>query len=251
MRLELRRTSGFVLLLALLGIWQISALWWVESPNWPPATAIVVAFFNGLASGEILQVFGSSMWRMLVGYLAGAIVGVSIGLLMARQRWIDAALTPLIELLRPIPMPAIIPPLILLLGIDHTMKIFAVAFATFFPVLVNTAGGIRSVDRTLLDVARTFQQGGSRTVFRVILPAAMPYIFAGLRTSLALALIVTVVAEMIAGSEGIGYYVITMQYAMRAADMYAAIFALAAVGYTLNFITLQVERRVLHWYQRS
>lgn len=173
------------------------------------------------------------------------------GLLMARQRWIDAALTPLIELLRPIPMPAIIPPLILLLGIDHTMKIFAVAFATFFPVLVNTAGGIRSVDRTLLDVARTFQQGGSRTVFRVILPAAMPYIFAGLRTSLALALIVTVVAEMIAGSEGIGYYVITMQYAMRAADMYAAIFALAAVGYTLNFITLQVERRVLHWYQRS
>mgnify|MGYP000494014351 CR=1 FL=1 len=251
MRLELRRTSGFVLLLALLGIWQISALWWVESPNWPPVTAIVVAFFNGLASGEILQVFGSSMWRMLVGYLAGAIVGVSIGLLMARQRWIDAALTPLIELLRPIPMPAIIPPLILLLGIDHTMKIFAVAFATFFPVLVNTAGGIRSVDRTLLDVARTFQQGGSRTVFRVILPAAMPYIFAGLRTSLALALIVTVVAEMIAGSEGIGYYVITMQYAMRAADMYAAIFALAAVGYTLNFITLQVERRVLHWYQRS
>lgn len=251
MRLELRRTSGFVLLLALLGIWQISALWWVESPNWPPVTAIVVAFFNGLASGEILQVFGSSMWRMLVGYLAGAIVGVSIGLLMARQRWIDAALTPLIELLRPIPMPAIIPPLILLLGIDHTMKIFAVAFATFFPVLVNTAGGVRSVDRTLLDVARTFQQGGSRTVFRVILPAAMPYIFAGLRTSLALALIVTVVAEMIAGSEGIGYYVITMQYAMRAADMYAAIFALAAVGYTLNFITLQVERRVLHWYQRS
>lgn len=251
MRLELRRTSGFVLLLALLGMWQISALWWVESPNWPPVTAIVVAFFNGLASGEILQVFGSSMWRMLVGYLAGAIVGVSIGLLMARQRWIDAALTPLIELLRPIPMPAIIPPLILLLGIDHTMKIFAVAFATFFPVLVNTAGGVRSVDRTLLDVARTFQQGGSRTVFRVILPAAMPYIFAGLRTSLALALIVTVVAEMIAGSEGIGYYVITMQYAMRAADMYAAIFALAAVGYTLNFITLQVERRVLHWYQRS
>lgn len=251
MRLELRRTSGFVLLLALLGIWQISALWWVESPNWPPVTAIVVAFFNGLASGEMLQVFGSSMWRMLVGYLAGAIVGVSIGLLMARQRWIDAALTPLIELLRPIPMPAIIPPLILLLGIDHTMKIFAVAFATFFPVLVNTAGGVRSVDRTLLDVARTFQQGGSRTVFRVILPAAMPYIFAGLRTSLALALIVTVVAEMIAGSEGIGYYVITMQYAMRAADMYAAIFALAAVGYTLNFITLQVERRVLHWYQRS
>lgn len=251
MRFDVRRSTGFFLLLALLGLWQVSALGWVNSPNWPPVTAIAKALLEGLSSGELPEVFGSSLWRMLVGYLAGASAGVAVGLLMARQRWIHAALNPLVELLRPIPMPAIVPPLILLLGIDHTMKVFAVAFATFFPVLVNTAGGVRSVDGTLLDVARTFQTGASRAVLRVVLPAALPYIFAGLRTSLALALIVTVVAEMIAGSEGIGYYVMTMQYAMRAADMYAAIFVLAAVGYALNALMLFVERRMLHWYQRN
>ncbi len=251
MKLDTRRTSGFLLLIVLLALWQASALWWVNSANWPPVSAIVLALADGLRSGEIAQVFGSSLWRMAAGYAAGAAAGVAVGLLMAGQRWIRAALEPLVELLRPIPMPAIVPPLILLLGIDHTMKVFAVAFATFFPVLVNTVGGVRSVDRTVLDVARTLRSGRMRTVLRVVLPAAMPYIFAGLRTSLALALIVTVVAEMIAGSEGIGYYVLTMQYAMRAADMYAAIFLLAAVGYALNALTLAIERRVLHWYQRT
>lgn len=251
MRFDVRRSSGFLLLLALLGLWQVSAMWWVKSPNWPTVAAILQALLGGLKSGEMLEVFGSSLWRMVVGYAAGSLAGVALGLLMARQRWIRSALTPLVELLRPIPMPAIVPPLILLLGIDHAMKIFAVAFATFFPVLVNTVGGVRSVDGVLLDVARTFQSGRTRAVLNVILPAAMPYIFAGLRTSLALALIVTVVAEMIAGSEGIGYYVMTMQYAMRSADMYAAIFLLAALGYTLNIVTLWVEHRVLHWYQRN
>ncbi|MEY4652467.1 MAG: hypothetical protein RI884_1048 [Pseudomonadota bacterium] len=251
MRLEFRGTSGLLLLLALLALWQASALWWVGSTNWPPVTAILHALLAGLQTGELAQVFGSSLWRMAAGYAAGAAAGIAVGLLMASQRWIRAALEPLVELLRPIPMPAIVPPLILLLGIDHTMKIFAVAFATFFPVLVNTVGGVRSVDSTVIDVARTLRSGRTRALLRVVLPAAMPYIFAGLRTSLALALIVTVVAEMIAGSEGIGYYVLTMQYAMRAADMYAAIFLLAAVGYALNALTLAVERRVLHWYQRA
>lgn len=251
MRLEGRRASGWILLVALLGLWQVSALWWVRSSNWPTVSAILQALWTSLHSGELPQVFGSSLWRMAVGYAAGAAAGVALGLLMAGQRWIRAALEPLVELLRPIPMPAIVPPLILLLGIDHTMKVFAVAMATFFPVLVNTVGGVRSVDRTVIDVARTLRSGRWRTVLRVVLPAAMPFIFAGLRTSLALALIVTVVAEMIAGSEGIGYYVLTMQYAMRAADMYAAIFLLAAVGYALNAFTLAIERRVLHWYQRA
>jgi len=251
MRLEGRRASGWILLVALLGLWQISALWWVRSSNWPTVSAIAQALWTSLHSGELPQVFGSSLWRMAVGYTAGAAAGVALGLLMAGQRWIRAALEPLVELLRPIPMPAIVPPLILLLGIDHTMKVFAVAMATFFPVLVNTVGGVRSVDRTVIDVARTLRSGRWRTVLRVVLPAAMPFIFAGLRTSLALALIVTVVAEMIAGSEGIGYYVLTMQYAMRAADMYAAIFLLAAVGYALNAVTVAIERQVLHWYQRA
>lgn len=247
----LRRAGGFVLLLGLLLLWQVSARHWVSSPNWPPVTEVLRALWAGTLSGELPRVFLGSLWRMGAGFSAGALAGVLLGVAMARLQLVDAALGPLVELLRPIPMPAIVPPLILLLGIDDAMKIFVVAFATFFPVLVNTAGGVRAVDRTVLDVARTLQSGPARTLWRVVLPAAMPYIFAGLRTSLALALIVTVVAEMIAGSEGIGYHVVTMQYAMRAADMYAAIFVLAAAGYLLNAAMLALERRVLHWWRRD
>lgn len=245
------RLLGVGLLLGLLALWQASAHWWVDSPNWPPVTEIAQALLDGLNSGELAQVFGSTLWRMATGFAIGAAMGVSLGLAMASVPSLNAALGPVVELLRPIPIPAIVPPLILLLGIDDAMKIFVVAFASFFPVLVNTVGGVRAVDRTMLDVARTLQVGRIRTMMQVVLPASLPYVLAGMRTSLALALIVSVVAEMIAGSEGIGYYIMTMQYAMRPSEMYAAIFLLAAVGYVLNLMLLGVERWLLHWWHQE
>ena len=245
------RVWGVGLLLLLLLLWQVSALRWVSSTNWPPVTEVARALVAGLRSGELLQVFGSTLWRMATGFALGSLAGVVLGLAMGSLPRVNAALRPLVELVRPIPIPAIIPPLILLLGIDHAMKVFIVAFACFFPVLVNTIGGVRSVDRTALDVARTLQVGRLRTQLQVVLPTSLPYILAGLRISLALALIVSVVAEMIAGSEGVGYYIMTMQFAMRASDMYAAIVLLAALGYGLNRAVLAVEHRLLHWWHRQ
>ena len=245
------RLWGVLLLVLLLVLWQVSALFWVSSTNWPPVTEILRALAAGLSSGELAQVFGSTLWRMATGFAIGSAAGVLLGIAMATFPLVNAALRSLVELLRPIPMPAIVPPLILLLGIDHAMKIFAVSLACFFPVLVNTVGGVRAVDPTALDVARTLQVGRLRTLMQVVLPASLPFILAGLRTSLALALIISVVAEMIAGSEGIGYYIMTMQYAMRPSDMYAAIFLLAALGYVLNLALLAIEHRVLHWWQRG
>jgi ABC-type nitrate/sulfonate/bicarbonate transport system permease component len=242
------RASGALLIAALLVLWQVSALYWVASRNWPPVSEIARALGEGLRSGELPEVFGSSLYRMLAGYAIGSAAAVALGLAMAGTRLARAALEPAMELLRPIPIPAIIPPLILLLGVDDAMKIFIVAFSAFFPVLVNTIAGVRAVDPVAIDVARTFNAGRLRTALRVVLPASLPYILAGMRVSLALSLIVTVVAEMIAGSAGIGYYIMTMQYALRAAEMYGAIFLLAALGYVLNRGFVAVERRILHWY---
>ncbi len=245
------RLWGVLLLVLLLVLWQVSALCCVSSTNWPPVTEILRAIVTGLGNGELAQVFGSTLWRMAAGFAIGSAAGVLLGITMASFPVADAALRTLVELLRPIPMPAIVPPLILLLGIDDAMKVFAVSLACFFPVLVNTVGGVRAVDPVALDVARTFQVGRLRTLLQVVLPASLPFIMAGLRTSLALALIVSVVAEMIAGSEGIGYYIMTMQFAMRSSDMYAAIFLLAALGYGLNLVLLAVENRLLHWWRRG
>lgn len=245
------RWSGLLLVAALLALWQVSATWWVSSTNWPPLTQVFKALAEGLRSGELLQVFGGSLKRMAAGFLIGSTLAIALGVAMARSRWVDAALGTAVELLRPIPIPAIVPPLILLLGLDDAMKITIVAFAVFFPVLINTATGVRAVEPVALDVARTFGAGRARTLAAVVLPAALPYVFAGLRTSLALALIVTVVAEMIAGSEGIGYHVTTMQFALRSADMYAAIVLLALLGFALNAAMEALERRVLHWWRRG
>ena len=245
------RASGVLLLLALLALWQVSAEYWIVSPNWPPLSAVGKALVAGLYSGELLGVFSSSLYRMLVGYALGVGCALGIGLLMANVRTAFVALDPMLELLRPVPIPAIVPPLILLLGIDDTLKIFVVAFSVFFPVLGNTIGGVRAVDPVAIDVARTLRVGRLRMIVRVVLPASLPYILAGMRISLALALIVTVVAEMIAGSAGIGYYLLTMQYAMRADDMYAAIVLLAVTGYVLNHGFLAVEHRLLHWYHSA
>ncbi|MWD29383.1 ABC transporter permease subunit [Aquicoccus sp. SCR17] len=242
------RWTGLLLVLALLGLWELSARFWVDSANWPPFSRVVMALFEEGTGRELFFVFAASLRLMLTGFVIGAGLGIALGVAIGLNRFLREMLSPMVELLRPLPVPGLVPPLILLLGIDAAMKGTVVAFAVLFPVLINTAQGVRAVEPTLLDTARTFRHGRARSILAVILPASLPYIFSGLRISLALALIVTVVAEMIAGGTGIGYYLMTMQYAMRSAEMYAAVVLLAVTGYALNFIIVSVERRVLRWY---
>ena len=242
------RLSGAILLVLLLLLWEASAQWgWVQSENWPPFSRVLASFATGVAGGELIEVMWSSLWRMARGYVAGCAAGVALGVVLAMVRPVRLTLQPLIELIRPIPAPAIIPPLMFLLGADDGLKIFVVAYSAFFPVLINTMSGVASVDIVHHQVAHTFGYSRLATVWRVVLPASLPAILAGMRISLAFALIVTVVAELIAGTQGIGYYVVSMQFASRAADMYAAIVLLTAVGYLLNRAFLAIETRIIHW----
>jgi ABC-type nitrate/sulfonate/bicarbonate transport system permease component len=248
-KLATGRLSGFLLVLALLALWEVSArLEWVNSQSWPSFSAVLAATWRGLASGELSGILASSLERMFAGYFIGGGIGVVIGLLLGMVRILDRLVTPVTEALRPLPIPAIVPPLILFLGLDDALKIFVVAFSVFFPVLVSTVGGVRSIDEVLLGTASTFGTSRLRVLTRVVLPAAAPAILAGLRIALPLALITTVVAEMIAGSAGIGYYIVLTQYSLRPDEMYAAVLCLAVVGYLLNRGFVMLERRILHWY---
>ncbi|MGB6447620.1 MAG: ABC transporter permease [Xanthobacteraceae bacterium] len=248
-KLATGRSSGLLLVLMLLAFWEVSArLHWVNSQSWPSFTAVLAATWRGLASGELSGILASSLKRMFAGYFIGSGIGVVVGLLLGRVRMLDRLVTPVTEALRPLPIPAIVPPLILFLGLDDALKIFVVGFSVFFPVLVSTVGGVRSIDEVLLSTANTFGTSRLRVLTRVVLPAAAPAILAGLRIALPLALITTVVAEMIAGSAGIGYYIVLTQYSLRPDEMYAAVLCLAVVGYLLNRGFLFMERRILHWY---
>ena len=117
----------------------------------------------------------------------------------------------------------------------------------FFPVLINTVQGVRGTDPVLLDMARTFGHGPRRQLLRVILPSALPMIVAGMRISLGLGLVLVVIAEMLAGTGGVGYLIIDMQRSFRVADMYAWIVILAVLGFGLNEIFVRLERKAIHW----
>ncbi len=243
------RRSGIVLLLVLLALWEFSArLEWLPAMSWPRMSAVAATLGQLIASGELLSELGASLWRMALGYALGVLLGVIVGVLMGSFRAIYNLLEPITEILRPIPSPAYVPIAILFLGIDDEMKIFMIAFSAFFPVLLNTYSGVRAVDPVLLQTAKTFGVRGARLVRQVVLPAAAPYIFTGMRVSLAVALIVMVISEMVAASNGIGYFVLAAQRGFKVREMFAGVITLAAVGYGLNWLFLLIEQRVLAWH---
>jgi NitT/TauT family transport system permease protein/sulfonate transport system permease protein len=240
--------KGVALVVALLVLWEVSARsGLVQSANWPPFSAVVVALVHGILNGELIAVIGSSLWRMTQGYVLGSVIGIATGVALAMFRPVRYTLMPAIELVRPIPITALIPPLIFVLGIEDKLKIFCIALSVFFPVALNTMAGVAGVDSIYGKVARTFGVPPATMIRRVILPAAMPLILAGLRTGLAIALIVTVISEMIAGQQGVGYYLMSMEFAMRASDMYAVVILLTLVAYAINRLFLLCEARVIHW----
>jgi len=238
-----------LLIAALLLLWELSVrLRWIVSEAWPPVSSVFTAAAAGIASGELLIVLGSTLARAGIGFALGVLIGAVLGLAFASSPWMRRIFSPVVELLRPLPVPALVPPLVLLLGVHDRMKITVVVLTVLFPVLTNMFQGVRSVDSTFLSVARTFHVGRLATLFKIVLPAALPYLLAGMRTGLALALVVAVVAEMIAGNQGVGHYLLMMQYAVRPQDMYAAIVLLALSGYALNHLFIRLEKRLIHWY---
>lgn len=250
--MRLRPASGWLLVAALLLLWEASArLGWVVSANWPPLSHVLAAGWHDVASGELAARLGATLFRMALGFLLGSAAGIAAGFAMAQSRLVRRTLGPVLELLRPIPVPAIIPPLILFLGVDDAMKLAIIALTAFFPVAVSTQQGVAGVEPTLRSVARTFGVPRARAFLAITWPATLPYVLAGMRVSLALSLVVAVVGEMIAGDSGIGHYLVLMQFAVRAEEMYAAILLLAVVGYLLNRGFVAAERRMLFWYSAA
>jgi ABC-type nitrate/sulfonate/bicarbonate transport system permease component len=190
-----------------------------------------------------------SVLRLLSGWCAAVLVGVPLGILIGRSRYSSDILDPPLQFLRAIPGPALIPVFIILLGTESTMRIVLIAFGSVWPILLNTIEGIRTVDPVQLDTARVFGLPRPARLWRIILPAAMPKIFAGMRVSLALAVILMVVSELVASTSGIGYRIQNAQIMFLLTDMWCGIVLLALLGYTLNWLFIKLEDRALNWHR--
>jgi ABC-type nitrate/sulfonate/bicarbonate transport system permease component len=251
MKLLRSRVLGVLVILAVLGVWElVTRVGMVNTPSLPPVSGIFADWYGLLVSGEILKQLGPSLVRIGVGYFWAVIIGVGVGLMMGYFTVMYNALEPITELLRPIPSPAYIPLAILFLGLGNEMKYFVIFFACFFPILLNTQNGVRGIDAVQINTGRTFGLTRLQIVRKIILPGAMPSILTGMRISLGIALIVVVVAEMVASNNGIGYFILNAQRFFNVSDMFAGIFTLAVVGYLFNLIFLRVEARLLRYKTR-
>jgi ABC-type nitrate/sulfonate/bicarbonate transport system permease component len=235
-------------MLALLAGWEVVSLAaWVNPLIVPPPTKILTLFSELVGSGQIPMQILVSMKRALAGYLLAAAVFIPLGIFMGLSPAVYRLLEVIVEMLRPVPPPVVIPVALLFFGLGDEMKVFVIFFSCAWPILLNTIDGVRGVDWVLLNTAKTFGLTRGRIIRQVILPACAPQIMTGLRVSLPIMLILVVISEMVGSTDGIGYFVLDAQRRFKVAQMYAGMLALALLGYALNQLFNLLQRLLLPW----
>lgn len=247
-RRGVRRVFPALPVLACLLLWEfVSRSGFVSTLLVPAPTSVLVALEEWTASGDLMADLWSSGARVTLGFALGGASGVLAGMATGRSRKFDAMLSPIFQSLRPLPPVAIIPLIIVWLGIGNLAKVFSIAFAVFFPTWINTHLGASAVPETYIWTARLLRPSGAGAFFRVLVPAAMPSIIAGLRTSLALAFVMVYVSELAGASRGLGYRISVAHLAYRIDLMMAALAVLGALGALSDFVFTRAVHRAFPW----
>ncbi|GGQ38602.1 ABC-type nitrate/sulfonate/bicarbonate transport system permease component [Actinomadura coerulea] len=229
----------------------------VDETYFPPPTTILASlhelWFSGPAShlfftDKALDDFSTSLTHLFAGWAAAGAAGVVAGVAIGRSQTLSDLLNPVLEFLRAVPPPTLVPFFIMVFQLGATMQIVTIAFGVVWPVLLNTSDGVRSVDPLHLDTARVFGVGRVRRLVTVVLPAVAPKIFAGLRVALSFALILMVLSELFGSTAGIGSELIGAQRSFELPRMWAGIVMLGVLGLLLNTAFLLLERRLLAWH---
>ncbi|MFS2295240.1 MAG: ABC transporter permease [Actinomadura sp.] len=229
----------------------------VDETYFPPPTTIIGAlhelWFSGPASGLFLTEnatddFSTSLIHLFVGWGAAGAAGVVVGVAIGRSRVLYDMASPVLEFLRAVPPPTLLPFFIIVFQLGATMQIVTIAFGVVWPVLLNTCDGVRTVDGLQLDTARVFGLSRFRQLVTVILPAAAPKIAAGLRVALSFALILMVISELFGSTAGIGSELIGAQRSFELPRMWAGIVMLGILGFLFNAVFMLLERRLLAWH---
>jgi ABC-type nitrate/sulfonate/bicarbonate transport system permease component len=234
-----------LLLLVIWGVWSSGS----DTYYFPPLTDIFKTFADTWLFERVGSDVVPSLTRLVLGYGIACAVAVAAGLALGLSRPLRRATDPIVQFLRSIPPPALLPFGILVLGVGTSMKVFIIAFVCLWPVLLNTIDGVAGVDPTLRETARVYDISARDRLLRITLPASAPQIFAGMRTSLSLALILMVISEMVASTNGIGYFVLQSQRSFAIPEMWSGILLLGILGYVLNVVFVLIERRVLRWHR--
>ena len=246
---SIARRIGLALALPVL----LLAVWWFASANstnffFPPLSQILDALVEEWFGPRLVADVVPSILRLAAGYAVAAVGAVALGVLIGTSRTVRGVLEPVLEFFRAIPPPVLVPIFMLVFGIGDAMKVIVIAFGCLWPILLNTVEGVRAVDTVLSDTARTYGITGSARLRTLVLPSASPQIFAGLRQGLSVAIILMVISELFAASNGLGFAIVQAQRSFAIPETWAGMLMLGLLGFLLAVLFRAVENRRLAWY---
>jgi ABC-type nitrate/sulfonate/bicarbonate transport system permease component len=230
----------------LLTWWLVSRV--IHSFNLPSPFAVLSIFpavwFGHRLTDDVLP----SLLRLLVGYAAAIAIGVGLGVPIGLSTRLRATVEPVLEFFRAIPPPVLVPLIMLLVGINDTMKVLVVVSGAVWPILLNTVEGVRATDEILSDTCRVYGIRGLARLRHLVLRGASPQIMTGLRQALSIGIILMVISEMFASSSGLGHTIVDFQRGFDVPEMWSGVLLLGLLGYLLSLLFRVLERRVLSWY---
>lgn len=215
---------------------------------WTSIPSMLTAFKDAWLFDRVASDVVPSLIRLTLGFGAAVGGGVVIGAVLGSSRVARMLAQPIVSFLRSVPPVALLPLSITLFGIDTAQKVLIIAFVCIWPIVLNVADGIVELDATMMDTATAYRQQGLDRLRLIVLPAITPRLFAGMRVSLSMAILLLVTSEMVAASSGIGFFVWQAQLTFSIPDMWAGILLLGLLGYLLNGALRLVERRACRWY---
>lgn len=242
---------------SVLGVWELLTRTIATSLFIPPVSQILNACVHNWLSPEASNFFLSSLFRenvfpslgrLAAGYAIAAVGGISIGIVLGVWRAARAFCAPLVRLAMSVPATILLPLAIVLLGVDSSMNIFLIAVGSTWPMVINTCDGVRSIDDAAVLTARSLHLGRMRYFRSVLLPGASPAIFAGMRVSLGIGLVLMIISELYAATSGIGYYIVIQQRLFQFVNLWSALFLVAFFGILFNALFALVERYALAWH---
>jgi ABC-type nitrate/sulfonate/bicarbonate transport system permease component len=235
--------------ICVLALWQlVVGIGLLNENHVPSMTATVAELADLLGDATFWSAVGNTLEGWALGLGIAAVLAIPLGILIGSSATAYRSVRFVVEFLRPIPSVALVPLAVLIYGVGLESKVFLAAFASFWPLFVQTLYGVQDVDPVATDTGRSFGLNRFERLYRIKLPSAVPYIATGLRISSAVALILAVTAEIVIGSAGLGREINVARSSGAVELMYALIITTGLLGWLLNIATMQAERRVLHWH---
>ena len=235
--------------LSLLCLWQLcGSLEWLPTRVLPTPLAVLQAGYRLTKSGELAHHIGISSQRASLGFTIGGLLGLLLGILTGSSRIAEHLIDSTVQMLRTVPHLALIPLVILWLGVGESAKVFLVALGVMFPVYLNTHHGVRTVDPGLIEMGRLYGLGRGDLFRKILLPGALPSILVGVRYALGVMWLTLIVSETIAATSGIGYLAMNAREFMRTDVVVLSILLYALLGKLADTIARGLERMLLPWH---